>query len=120
MLVKAIIFETKWHAEAWNRDNSGLSGNISMYRWRMQPHPTQTSTITKVQYAAFNNIPAQITLEEGGTPVTNPDYTALQANYTVPKWIVIVGNDLDTQDEEGNVIVPENVSEITLPEGGGE
>jgi hypothetical protein len=121
--MKGIIFNTKKEAQDWNREQSHYpNSNTTSYRWSMKPL-TQTTNLTKVQYAEMMNIPKQIESDEEGTLIDNPQYTELKSSYTVPKYAVIVNDDCDIHetetDEEGNevptgvVTVPDEVVDVS-------
>ena len=106
--MKGIIFNTKEQAQQWNRDNSSYPNtNTTTYRWTIKPL-TQTTTLTKTKYAEMMGIPKQIQTDEEGSLIDNPKYTELESSYTVPKYAVIVNDDMDIHeteiDEEGNEI----------------
>jgi len=52
-------------------------------------------------------------LNEEQETVANPEYTALNNSYTIPKYGVVVEDSKDVADEDGNVTVPDNVVDIT-------
>jgi len=111
--MKAIIHNSIQEAQAFNHQEAldrGCSGATTY--WYQMKQLTQTTTLTKVQYAELNNIPATIVNEEQET-VANPEYTALNNSYTVSKYGVVVEDSKDVTDEDGNVTVPDNVVDIT-------
>jgi len=111
--MKAIIHNSIQEAQAFNNQEAldrGCSGTTAY--WYQMKQLTQTTTLTKVQYAELNNIPATIVNEEQET-VANPKYTALNNSYTIPKYGVVVGDSKDVTDQDGNVTVPDNVVDIT-------
>lgn len=92
----AQIFNSEIEAKAFNNNEAikrGCTGS-TQYWFPMYAHPTETTTLTKVQYAELYNIPAQITTfdEETQEEVTidNPKYVELESSITVPKWVVEV------------------------------
>lgn len=55
-----------------------------------------------------------IVVDEDGNTQVNPSYTALQSSYTVHKHALIIGDSLDTVNEEtGEVEVPDNVVDVS-------
>ena len=106
-MIKTIIFPTKIECEQWNHEEAikrGCSGG-TQYWFPMYAHPTETTTLTKTQYAELYNIPATIVEydEEGGeeTTIDNPEYIILNNNITVPKWVVEVDPEPEDEIENG-------------------
>jgi len=109
--MKAILFNTEIEAMAWDFAHNDFAGNITMYKYERKPL-TQTTTLTKAEYAELLNISATISLDE--EEVDNPEYTALDSSYTLNKCGLVVGDDFDVYNEETEEMeVPDNVVDIT-------
>ena len=108
---KAIIFDNEIEAMAWDYAYNDFTGDVTKYKYERKPL-TQTTTLTKAEYAELMGIPATISLDE--EEVDNPEYTALGSSYTLNKYGLVVGDDLDTFNEETEEMeVPDNVVDIT-------
>lgn len=123
MMVKAVVFNNIYEARIFNSEKSlelfGFNGHATKYKFSMRPL-SETTTITKVEYASYNNISETVEDEEGNQ-IPNPKYSSLEDSYTVPKMAVIVKDSLivKTYDEETGELVsetePDYVEEITIP-----
>ena len=100
-----MIFNTKEEAFAFNHAEAvkrGCQGTTTQW-YHNYPHETETTTLTKEQYAELKGIPAQIveydenTEEE--TTIDNPEYTKLESSITVPKWVVEADEEVEEEDE---------------------
>ena len=121
-MIKGVIFNNIYEARAFNKTKSfeisGFTGNSTKYKFRMIKLE-KTTTLTKEQYAQYENISSTIITDEGETP--NPQYIELQNFYTVNKYAVIVNDDLivNTYDEETGELIssiePPYVEEIEPP-----
>lgn len=113
---KGIIFDTEKLAKEWDFEHNDFTGNETMYKWNRKPL-IQTTTLTKEEYAEMEGIPATVSQwnekTEESKEVENPDYKALADEIAVHKYALMVGDDLDTFDEEGERVVPENVVDVT-------
>jgi len=113
---KAIIFNTEIEAKAWDYAHNDFTGDVTMYKYNRKPL-TQTTTLTKAEYAELLNIPKQLEQYNEDTDdyeeVDNPEYTALESSYTLNKCGLVVNDDLDVISEDGTVTVPDNVVDIT-------
>jgi len=107
---KAIIFDNEIEAMAWDYAHNDFTGDVTMYKYERKPL-TQTTTLTKAEYAELMGILATISLDE--EEVDNPEYTALDSNYVLNKSGLVVNDDLDINNEDGTVTVPDNVVDIT-------
>ena len=109
--MKAILFNTEIEAKAWDFAHNDFTGDVTKYKYERKPL-TQTTTLTKAEYAELLNISATISLDE--EEVANPAYTALNPNYTLNKYGLVVGDDFDVYNEETEEMeVPDNVVDIT-------
>lgn len=104
--MRGMIFDTEQHAKNWDWGNNTLSGSISRYLYARKPLE-QTTTLTKAEYAELMGVPDTIEGE------VNPAYEALEDRYTLRKYALIVGNALDTEDDEGNVIPHPDVVDVS-------
>lgn len=109
--MKAIIFDSEEHAKQADWNSNALTGSISKYRYSRVPL-NDTTVLTKVQYAALYSIPETLT-DEDGNAVDNPVYTSLENSYTLRKYALVVGDEHDIVDEDGNVAVPSYVVDIS-------
>ena len=119
-MTKAIIFPTKQECEAYNHQvavDKGCTG-VTAYWFPMQ-QLTETTTLTKSEYAELYNIPETITTitttneEATETVIDNPEYVNLDDEIIVNKWVCVVRNELDIINENGEIIVPQNVVDIS-------
>jgi hypothetical protein len=111
--MKGIIFNNKIEAEAWNHEEANKRNCQSgtPFWYSMQELTTKTE-MSKDEYALAFGIPQTI-LNEENEEVANDEYTALAETIEVSKYAVVVGDDLDETDEEGNIVVPNEVVDIT-------
>ena len=111
--MRGIIFDLESQAKQWDAANNGrnFSGSPTKYRWSRRPL-VATTTLTKAEYAADQGIPATIAVDDEGNTEDNPAYTALDSSYTVRKYALMVGSDLDTIDIDGNVTPHPDVETI--------
>lgn len=105
--MKGIIFENEKEAKEWDFEHNEFNGNITKYKWSRKVLEA-TSTMPKAEYAEWKNIPQTITTgynEETMEAITeaNPEFEALDDNVIVNKVALIVEDDLDLKDEEGNL-----------------
>lgn len=112
--MKALVFDNIYEAQLRNREEALLRGlDNSSYWWEM----LKLNDITTADKATMANIlgiyPYIYGGDDGNTEIENPEYAALPEETAVHKYALIVGDDLNTYDDENNVIVPENVIEIT-------
>jgi hypothetical protein len=111
-MTKGIIFNNKIEAEAYNHEiavSKNCSGETQLW-YSMQELTTKTE-MSKDEYALAFGIPQTI-LNEENEEVSNDEYTALPDTIEVSKYAVVVGDDLDETDEEGNIVVPNEVVDI--------
>lgn len=109
---KAIIYKDIFEAKKASHQealNGGCSGATAY--WYPMQELTTTSTLTKAEYAELHNIPATIFVDE--VEKANPEYTELANSIDVPKYAMVVGDDKDTVDDNGETIVPAEVVDIT-------
>jgi len=115
-MIKAIIFNSEIEAQAWDFANNDYDGDITMYKYETKPL-TQTTTLTKAEYAELLNIPEHLEQYDeevdDDVVIDNPEYTALESSYTLNKFGLLVGDDLDIHNEDGSVTVPDDVVDIT-------
>ena len=99
--MNGIIFDTEIEAKAFDFGHNTLKGSISKYRYNCKPLTT-TTTLTKAEYAELLGIPATYEDEQGNI-VDNPQYTELTVPDLLRKHALIVGDDFNVTDEDGNV-----------------
>lgn len=112
-MTKGIIFNNKIEAENYNHGiavSKGCSDGTQL--WYSMRELTTKTEMSKDEYALVFGIPQTI-LNEENEEVANEEFTALAETIEVSKYAVIVENDLDEVDEEGNITVPEDVVDIT-------
>lgn len=108
--MRALIFDTENQAKEWDWQNNNLNGSISRYLYSRKAL-AETVTLTKAEYAEDQGIPQTIA-NESDEIVPNPAYEALDNSYTLHKCALLVGDDLDTVDEEGNVTLHPDVVDV--------
>ena len=109
--MRALIFDTEQEAKDWDFDNNDFTCNVTCYKYARRPL-TDTTTLTKAEYAALMGIPEMLEDEEG-VNYTNPSYNSLESSYTLNKCALMVGDTLDTADDEGNVTPHPDVVTLT-------
>ena len=111
--MKAIVYTHQTPAlERSNQEalDRGCTGTTAY--WFPVRKLTETSEISKEEYASMQGISQTVT-DGDGNEVENPEYTKLAKTHTVNKYAVVVGDALDTVDEEGNRVVPDEVEDVS-------
>lgn len=110
--MKAIIYDTEIQAKDADWQMNTLTGAVSRYRYARRLL-TDTTVLTKDQYAGLLSIATELVDEEGvSTP--NPAYIALESSYTLNKCALVVGDALDLVDEEtGKRTAPSYVVDVS-------
>jgi len=109
--MKAIIYNTEEDAKNADWSSNTLTGSATRYRYARKLL-TETTTLTKAEYAALYNIPATLTDDEGVT-TPNSTYQALEDSYTLNKCGLVVGDEYDITAEDGTTTVPAYVVDIS-------
>lgn len=109
--MRALIFDTEQQAKDWDEVNNSFTGSITKYKYSRKAL-NDTTVLTKAEYAALMGIPETIT-DDSDNQVSNPAYTSLDSSYTLNKCALIVGDDFDTYDEDGNLVEAYDTVDIT-------
>lgn len=101
-MIKGVIFDTEEHAKIEDRTYNKLNENATHYYFQRVPL-TQTTTLSKSDYANLFNIPEMLSIG-AGSQFPNPKYQSLKSSYTLSKYAVLVGDSLDVYDDDGNFV----------------
>jgi hypothetical protein len=100
--MNGIIFNTEQEAKDWDYAHNTLTGNKTKYHFR-RALLNQTTALTKAQYASLMGISSTLQTDDDGGTKPNPNYVALQSNYTLHKCALLVGDSFAICDEEGTI-----------------
>lgn len=106
--MKVIIYDTEEHAKQADWASNKLTGSVSRYRYARKLL-TDTTTLTRDEYAELYGIPETVK-DENGVTEENPKYTALSSSYTLNKCALLVGDDHDI-----HTVNPDDTVTVTVP-----
>lgn len=111
--MKARVFPHILEAQSWNREVSAhvCHGADSLYLYAML-ELSETDAVDKPTYAAAKGV-QRYAYDEEGNEVETAEYLALGNTLVLPKVAVVVGDAFNTTDEEGNIVEPEWLEDIT-------